>query len=63
VIFYQLLTSKHPFQKNEVFQTLLAIKELEYEPLPENISQSSKNLISILLQKKPDTRPDAKSLL
>ena len=63
VIFYQLLVSKHPFQKRDFIQTLLSIKDLDYDPLPDNISSSSKKLVSLLLQKEPDNRPDAKALL
>lgn len=63
VIFYQLLASKHPFQKRDFIQTLLSIKDLDYDPLPDNISSSSKKLVSLLLQKEPDNRPDAKALL
>ena len=63
IIFYQLLASKHPFQKNEFIQTLLSIKDLEYDPLPQNISPSTKKLVALVLQKDPDSRPDAKSFL
>jgi len=63
VIFYQLLASKHPFQKRDFIQTLLSIKDLDYDPLPDNISSSSKKLVSLLLQKEPVNRPDAKALL
>ena len=41
IIFYQLLTSKHPFQKREFVQTLISIKDLDYDPLPLNISPAT----------------------
>ena len=64
IILYQLLAaSKHPFKKNEFIQTLLSIRDLDYDPLPEKISPSTKKLVALLLQKNPDSRPDAKSIL
>ena len=63
IIFYELLTSKHPFRKEEIIQTIMAIKELEPEPLPDSISAQTKEIVSKLLNKNPEERPDAKSIL
>jgi serine/threonine protein kinase len=45
IILYQLVSSKHPFLKEELVQTLMAIKDLEPEPLPDCISDSTKGLV------------------
>jgi hypothetical protein len=41
----------------------MSIKDLDYDPLPENISLTTKQLIKDLLNKNPKVRPDAKKLL
>lgn len=53
IIFYELLTSKHPFLKEEIVQTIMAIKDLEPEPLPDTISEKTKEIVSKLLLKDP----------
>ena len=53
VIFYQLLTSKHPFIKNDAWQTFYAIKDLPIKALPSSISLTSKKIIEMLLEKDP----------
>lgn len=44
-------------------ETLRAIRDEEFAPLPDNISESTRNLVSLLLEKNPEKRPDAKALL
>ena len=41
VIFYQLLTLRHPFLKEIFVQTEKAIKKLPPDPLPQDISQET----------------------
>ena len=49
--------------KDDPWQTILAIKELEPSPLPSSIKEENKKIVSMLLQKIPENRPDAKKLL
>ena len=63
VILYQLISSKHPFGQEREFKMIKAIQSKEPEPLPDNTPQFIKDVISKLLEKSPEKRPDAASLL
>jgi hypothetical protein len=39
--------------KEEIVQTIMAIKDLEPEPLPDTISEKTKEIVSKLLLKDP----------
>jgi hypothetical protein len=45
------------------WQTIIAIKRAEPTPLPSSIKEENKKIISMLLQKLPENRPDANQLL
>ena len=49
--------------RNDAWQTIIAIKEAEPNPLPSSIKDDNKKILSLLLQKDPVNRPDAKQLL
>ena len=50
VILYQLLTSTHPFIKDELCQTEIAIRDLEPSPpLPSSINEDNKKIVQALL--------------
>ena len=63
VILYQLISSKHPFGQEHESKRIKAILTKEPEPLPDNTPQFIKDVISKLLEKSPEKRPDAASLL
>ena len=45
------------------WQTIIAIKESEPTQLPSSIKEENRKIVSLLLKKKPEDRPDAKTLL
>ena len=49
--------------RDDPWQTIIAIKEAEPTSLPSSIKEDNKKIVSMLLQKDPDNRPDAKQLL
>jgi hypothetical protein len=49
--------------RNDAWQTIIAIKEAEPNPLPSSIKDDNKKILSLLLQKDPVNRPDAKQLI
>jgi serine/threonine protein kinase len=64
IILYQLITSlKHPFECENVFAMMMAIKDNEYSPLPSTVSPFIKDIIKKLLNKNPNDRPDAQALI
>ena len=64
VILYQLVTCEHPFEeKNNFFAIITAIKEKPFKPLPAKTSTYMTELITKLLVKEPESRPNSKELL
>jgi serine/threonine protein kinase len=60
IILYQLVASlKHPFECENTFAMMLAIKDKEYAVLPSTVSPYIKDIIKKLLDKNPNERPDA----
>ncbi len=53
----------HPFERENFFTMMLAIKDNEPAPLPSTVSPFIRELIKILLDKNPDSRPDAETLV
>jgi serine/threonine protein kinase len=58
VILYQLFSNKLPFEAASYFETMKLISEGEPAPLPLSISPFIKEIITNLLCKDPETRPD-----
>lgn len=64
IILYQLVSSlTHPFTGKTPFGLMNSIREKEPAPLPSTVSPFMKELIGSLLNKNPENRPDAASLL
>ena len=64
IILYQLVSSlKHPFECEHAMAMLLAIKDKEPAPLPTTVSPQIKQIILRLLDKNPQSRPSAETLL
>ena len=61
IILYQLVASKnHPFEnKSNVYAMIDNIRYKEPAPLLSSVSQYIKDIIKDLLEKNPDSRPDA----
>jgi serine/threonine protein kinase len=49
VILYQLLASRHPFIKDDHWQTMIAIKDYEPTPLLSSIREDNKRIVKMLL--------------
>jgi serine/threonine protein kinase len=63
VILYQLFSNKLPFEAESYFETMKLISESEPAPLPSTVSPFIKEIITKLLKKNPESRPDAKEFL
>ena len=64
IILYQLVASlNHPFECEDTFTMIDSITNNEPAPLPSSVSQFIKDIIKELLEKDPDSRPDAKQLI
>jgi serine/threonine protein kinase len=65
IILYEMLTSTHPFIKKMHQQTLFAIMRADIPPkeLPNELSQNTKKIIQMVLEKDPNKRPNALTLL
>jgi serine/threonine protein kinase len=63
VILYQLFSGKLPFEAASYFETMKLIIESEPAFLPSTVSPFIKEIITKLLNKNPESRPDAKELL
>jgi hypothetical protein len=48
---------------NDNWQTIIAIKDKKPDPLPSNIKEETRNIVEMLLEKDPNNRPDAQTLL
>ena len=59
VILYQLFSNKLPFEASSYFETMKLISESEPAPLPSSLSPFIKAIITNLLKKDPEARPDA----
>ena len=59
VILFQLFTGKLPFEADNNFDIMKLIRESEPAPLPSIVSPFIKEIISKLLDKNPEARPDA----
>jgi serine/threonine protein kinase len=63
IILYQLITNKLPFEAANYYDTMKLIRENEPASLPLTVSPFIKQIISQLLDKNPETRPNAEELL
>ena len=63
ILFYQLATTKHPFERATNFDMKQAIKESEPASLPETVPDLIRYLVYILLHKNADSRPNAATIL
>ncbi len=68
IILYQLAASnKNPFEKeedtNNIFALINNIQNKEPAPLPDSISPFIKKTIKALLEKNPESRPDAQTFI
>jgi len=64
IILYQLVSSlNHPFHCENMFAMILSIKENEPAPLKSTLSPFIKETIRSLLDKNPENRPDAQTLV
>ena len=59
VILYQMFSDKLPFEADNYFDTMKLIRENDPKPLPTTVSPFIKEIIAQLLDKNPETRPDA----
>ena len=59
VILYQMFSDKLPFEADNYFDTMKLIRENDPKPLPTPVSPFIKEIIAQLLDKNPETRPDA----
>jgi serine/threonine protein kinase len=59
VILYQLFSKKLPFEAASYFETMKLISESDPAPLPSTVSPFIKAIITDLLNKNPEVRPDA----
>jgi serine/threonine protein kinase len=59
VMFYQFFTNELPFRADTYHKTMKLISESEPAPLPSTVSPFIKEIIAKLLDKNPETRPDA----
>jgi hypothetical protein len=49
--------------QDDPWQTIIAIRDLEPDSLPSKIKEDNKKIVKMLLEKNPEIRPDAKTLL
>ena len=63
VILYQFFSNQLPFEAESYFSTMKLITESEPAPLPSTVPPFIKDIITKLLDKNPETRPDTKELL
>jgi serine/threonine protein kinase len=63
VILYQFFAGKLPFEAANFYDTITLIRKSEPSPLPSTVSPFIKQIISQLLDKNPETRPNAEELL
>ena len=59
VILYQFFSNQLPFEGESYFSTMKLITESEPAPLPSTVPPFIKDIITKLLDKNPETRPDA----
>ena len=59
VIMYQLFGNKLPFEAANYYDTMKLIRESDPAPLQSSPSPFIKEIIAQLLNKKPESRPDA----
>jgi serine/threonine protein kinase len=59
VILYQFFSNKLPFEADNFYDTMKLIRESEPAPLPSTVSPFIQEMIAKLLDKNPDSRPDA----
>ena len=59
VILYQFFSNHLPFEAATFYDTMKLIRESEPELLPSTVSPFIKEIIANLLDKNPETRPDA----
>ena len=59
VILYQFFSNQLPFEEDSYYSTMKLISESEPEPLPSTVPRFIREIIAKLLDKNPETRPDA----
>ena len=59
VILYQFFANQLPFEAANYYDTMKLIRESEPATLPSTVSPFIKEIIANLLDKNPETRPDA----
>jgi eukaryotic-like serine/threonine-protein kinase len=59
VILYQFFSNKLPFEAENFYDTMKLIRESEPAPLPSTVSPFIQEMIAKLLDKNPESRPDA----
>jgi serine/threonine protein kinase len=62
VILYEFLTCSHPFSVDNHL-SIGAITNEDFTPLPSTVSSFMKGLLTKLLEKDPNKRPDTSALL
>jgi serine/threonine protein kinase len=64
IILYQLVAKlSHPFECQNAYAMIDSIKNNEPAPLPSTVSPFIKKLITALLDKNAQSRPDAQTLI
>ncbi len=64
IILYKLVSSgAHPFESKDYHKIIKLITDEEPKPLAPSVSPFIQKLIRMLLDKNPDTRPDANLLI
>jgi len=63
VVLYEMVSLVQPFLCNNIAATILKIVNGSPEPLPEKLSAGVRDVVDRILQKKPQSRPSAGTLL
>ena len=64
IILYKMLSGlRYPFEGDNTFKIIAAIRDKEPAELPSSVTPYILDLIKMLLDKNPDTRPDSSTLI